>query len=163
MENVDALPECSDANLGNLVLIDDLSTTTLCTSEGWSLSAVVLFSLFCQGSIDHASLPNGLSFAYRNVQVSVAGDTWASAVIANGAYQTSGSVLYSSQQQGATDGGVVLVDDYVGGANFGFWNFTVDVEAEELSIVYDDPDLPGAGSLTLTVPFDDEGCELQAY
>lgn len=161
--NEDALPECTDANRGALALIEDTSATSVCTSEGWAVSQIVMFSLFCQGDLVHAALPDGLSYHYRNVQISPTGDTWVSGMIISSFSQITGTALYSWQQEGATIGAVLVADDWVGDFNHGYWSFTVDVDAEEMQIDYSDPDLPDPGSLTLTVPFDDEACSLQAY
>lgn len=154
--NVEALPECSDANRGAMALLEDAATMAVCTADGWNLSQTVMFSLFCQGPID-----GSLDYEYRNVQISPTGDTWVSASIINPSDQVTSTAVYSWQQEGAANGAVTLVDDWEDDLNYGYWTFTVDVDDEELSIVYNDDDL--SSPLSWTVSFDDEECALQAY
>ena len=89
------------------------------------------------------------------------GDVFAQASIASAVIQVSGVAYFASSQNGAATGSVVMVDDWAGGTNYGWWNVSLNRSSGIVTAVYNDGDLGGSGTATFTFP--SSGCSINNY
>ena len=91
---------------------------------------------------------NGISVVY-NVSVMNSGDVFAEAEIANATSQITGSTIYSNTQTGASQGPVLIVDDFAT-PNGGYWTVSGNRTAGIFTAVYTDSTLGAQSPVTVT-------------
>lgn len=113
----------------------------------------IISTLNCGGDITSGGgIPgalHGKRVEYDAVLTS-GGDVYATAVIVDDYFQTSGTAFYAADQAGAQNALVLVSADYVSGSHGGLWKISLDRATLVTSIVYDDLDLGAPVKMTFT-------------
>lgn len=99
----------------------------------------IVSTINCFGKVSGAGPLDGLKVEYNAVLTS-SGDVYATAAVIDEAQQYSGTSFYSAGQTGSDTAKVVITADYVGAANGGTWDISLDRRTLQPTAQYIDPD-----------------------
>lgn len=110
------------------------------------------------GLVGPASALNGLEVEYDAV-LTAGGDVYSTARIIDDLTQTTSTHFYADGQAGSTNASVIIVADYHGVANGGFWEVSLNRSTLITSIDYTDASLGG----TVSMSFSASACTIQNW
>lgn len=125
------------------------------------ISGRVVATMNCSGVIG-SSAPvalQGLEVEYDAV-LTATGDVYATASIIDEVAQISNTAFYASGQAGAQTASVMVVADFAGSANGGWWNVSLNRSTLVTSVVYTDSDL---FSSPVNMTFTPSACTVQSW
>lgn len=136
------LPKCTAESESRLVYIKGTKTFKVCESKKWvaidvkgekgekgnagedGASNAIVAQSVCRGAIDDQgdALLEDLHYEYVLTQFAN-GDVHVKGAISDPSMEVGGSAMYSSEQVGASSGGLTIVNDYQGIHIFSYWSF----------------------------------------
>jgi hypothetical protein len=123
------------------------------SAQAGKLDGHIVLTIFCVGTTSNAATGgealNGRIVSY-DAAVNDSGDVFATAAVADGSYQASGTTFFSKSQVGADTGAVVVVNDYIAPYNGGYWTVSADRNAKTVTAVYKDVDFSSGQKFTFT-------------
>lgn len=125
-------------------------------------------NVFCSGNLtqqlassNNLSIPSGgLDFTF-DTNILTSGDVFVAAKISSSAMQTSTSNFFSASQNGATNPGVTITDDWDGTSSYGWWNIQLNRSTKVVTLTYNDNSLPNSSSRVFSFP--PERCMVQSF
>lgn len=124
----------------------------------------IISTINCDGDINAGpGIPFelvGLTVEY-NAVLTAGNDVYATANIIDDEFQVSGTAFYASGQSGASKASVLITSDYVGSANGGFWEVSLNRDTLVTSVKYTDSSLGGASPVNMQ--FNAAACTVQNW
>jgi hypothetical protein len=162
VDDAEALPECVKDAEGWLVYVKADEQFMTCSDGEWTSVEIkgekgetgekgeageagadgtdnrIVSSIFCGGTLSGTSI--SLKYA---ASLMASGDVFATASVSGGLNDISASAFYSAQQNGALDASVIVVSDYSGTANFGYWDIGLNRQTLVVTVTYNDVEVAG--------------------